>query len=106
MNESRRDSELRYLDENEAVGWFDARCFAIAEGRPPEHCWKDYCLRRRTFIAWLRGKPERVKALADAMAAAQLQKLLRLDSERQVRRELNSRLSQGEHKTGNGSETI
>src|SRR5689334_21561740 len=91
MNESRRETEFRYLDENETVGWLDARCTAIAEGRPFEHCWKDYCLRRRTFMAWLHRKPERVKAVAAAMGMAQLQRMLRIEVEHQANRAAHRR---------------
>ena len=92
MNESRRESEFRYLDENERVGWLEARCEEIADGKPLDHCWKVYILRRRTFMAWLNRKPERMKAIADALGAAQLQRMLRIEAEHQARREAHRRL--------------
>ena len=91
QGESIRDQEFRYLDENERVGWLDARCEAISSGRDLDHCWKDYCLRKRSFMAWLHRSFPRVEKVGHALGRAQINRLLKIEVERQANRDAHQR---------------
>lgn len=73
MNPSRRESELRYMDDNEQFDdWLNRCCAKIAKGAPLSICWKNYILRRSTFIDWLMLSPHRAVQVANALSVAQV----------------------------------
>lgn len=73
MHETRRERDLRWLDENERFDdWLTRCCTKIANGAPPSICWRNYLLRRSTFFDWLLLSPHRAAQVANALSIAQV----------------------------------